>query len=94
MIIITIITTTTTTTNNNNNNIHQPLNTKQRPSLTFGNLFHQSLLDAVGRIAGGGDSGKASEDDYFIKLGNGAKVLEYDYEGADDNIEMYSYSHL
>ena len=76
MIIITII--TTTNNNNNNNNIHQPMNAKQRPSLTFGNLFHQSLLDAEGRIAGGGDSGKASEYDYFVKLVNGTKVLGYD----------------
>ena len=59
--------------------------------MTFRNLLHQSLLDTKGRIAGGGDSDKASEDDYFIQLGNGAKVLEYDHEGDDDNMNMYSY---
>ena len=62
--------------------------------MTLENLFHQSLLDAEGRIAGGGDSGKASEYDYFVKLVNGTKVLGYDYEGDDDNIDVYSYNHL
>ena len=61
------------------------------PLLTFGHLLHQYFLDADWRITGGGDSGTVSEDDYFVKLGNGTKESGYDYEGDDDNMNIYSY---
>ena len=70
------------------------MNTKTKTIINLWNLLHQSLLEAEGRIAGDGDSGIASGNDYSIKLGNGTKVLGYDYEGDDDNIEMCSYNHL
>ena len=69
------------------------MNTKTKTIINLWNLLHQSLFDAEGRIAGDGDSGIVSGNDYSIKLGNGTKVLGYDYEG-DDNMNMYSYNHL
>ena len=51
------------------------MNTKTKTIINLWNLLHQSLLDAEGRIAGDGDSGIASGNDYSIKLGNGTKVL-------------------
>ena len=70
------------------------MNTKTKTIINLWNLLHQSLLDAVRRIVGGGDSGTALGKYYFVKLGNSTKVLGYDYEGDDDNIEMYSLSYL
>ena len=52
------------------------MNTKTKTIINLWNLLHQSLLDAEGRIAGDGDSGIASGNDYSIRLGNGTKVFK------------------